>query len=1108
MSSNVLSSVGRLALTAAGTYFGGPIGGVIGGALGQATFPGSLPDQFGPRLGPDQPVTSSVIGQTIPIIYGTIDVQGNVIQDLGRVEIATTESQGKGGPSQDVTTYTYTRTYAVMLCEGPISGVLRIWRNAKLVYDIRPQQAGESDADFQIRQAESDGFAERFALYLGTSSQTADPILEADVGVGNQPAYRGRAYIVFYDEDVTDNGGRTSSWKFEVVDDGVFVSSDDTEYAVPVLYDWLEATDPRDDRNIYRYSYDPSGATPRQYYDTLAEAISAAETDTGRSYSNQYLIGWELLSTVPIYPYSTITGYEDKPVLDIHVNDYEPVKGLDGVITHVTNEFISLAAAGVESNEIFWWSGLTTTTNYNPSGFAGGVWTVSQSNPGAGWSVINNCIFEASCPAFWPGSVTSLRAYPDAVIGVARYPGAPGNPCDGYPALPSNTDFCVLPNGDIERDQEWARSEIADGYLCIRPYLYESSDSIYTGADLDPDDYPVGPIRPIGHEDDTQAFWEAAEAASVLAGTSPSGRTYVEGGVTFANRDTGFPVITSVAYTRPTNSSQGTPNEVTLASIVTDICARVGIDSSDIEVSDLTETVKGYRIDRPMTGRQAIEPLQLYGYFDVVDGAGLKFPTRGKASVATLDADTLSAHDAGGNVPPLLQLTRTEDVELPQYIGVKYIMPHADYAVGIQESQRQIVNVVGKQYLEAPIAMSDDKAKQMTEVALAGAWISREDYRISVSPRWLALEAGDAITLPIDGESQRAVIQSIQGAYPGPLAIECKRDDQSIYLSTAAGVASGITPQTIAFAGFTVYDIIDATALNSAADDAGFYLALYGTGDEWPGASLYESTDGGTTFNFVDAFNVGSTMGTLDSALPAGPYSIWDETNTLEVTLGNGTLESRTEAAVLNGANAAFIGADGRWELIQFRTATLTSSGSYELTGLLRGRRGTESFIGQSVAGDTFVLCTTLYRVPKDSNVIGLSRQYKMVTSRTFLESAPAESVTLDGVALECYAPARVTGVRDESENLTIQVYRRSRLGPEWKDYADVPLNEESEAYQIDIRNGSTVVRTLSVTGSNTLTYTAAQQTTDFGSAQASIDMVVYQMSATVGRGYELEATL
>ncbi len=70
-----------------------------------------------------------------------------------------------------------------------------------------------------------------------------------------------------------------------------------------------------------------------------------------------------------------------------------------------------------------------------------------------------------------------------------------------------------------------------------------------------------------------------------------------------------------------------------------------------------------------------------------------------------------------------------------------------------------------------------------------------------------------------------------------------------------------------------------------------------------------------------------------------------------------------------------------------------------------------------------------------------------------------------------------------------------------------MPLNEESERYELDILNGPSVVRTIAAT-SPTVAYTAAEQTADFGSPQAAVAVKVYQISAAVGRGRPVTATL
>jgi hypothetical protein len=111
------------------------------------------------------------------------------------------------------------------------------------------------------------------------------------------------------------------------------------------------------------------------------------------------------------------------------------------------------------------------------------------------------------------------------------------------------------------------------------------------------------------------------------------------------------------------------------------------------------------------------------------------------------------------------------------------------------------------------------------------------------------------------------------------------------------------------------------------------------------------------------------------------------------------------------------------------------------------------------------------------------------------------------GQYLKPFSPVHVTGLRDGSGNLTINWLRRSRVDAEWRDGVDIPLGEESERYEVEIMDGETVMRTIATT-SPTASYSAAEQTTDFGSPQSSVNVRVYQISAVVGRGYTASASI
>ena len=180
---------------------------VAGTALYYATRTQEVPGQ---KLG-DLDVQTSKEGEPRPVIWGiSPPIAGNLIacQEPPRIVRKKQKSGGKGGGGSSTYTEVPYRTYAVRICEGPITGVRRVWRNNKLVYDGRPgsEWGAKNNATF----------LKRARFYLGGWDQMPSPDLETVFGAGNVTAHRGTAYMVMADEDLSDMGGAVPQWKFQV----------------------------------------------------------------------------------------------------------------------------------------------------------------------------------------------------------------------------------------------------------------------------------------------------------------------------------------------------------------------------------------------------------------------------------------------------------------------------------------------------------------------------------------------------------------------------------------------------------------------------------------------------------------------------------------------------------------------------------------------------------------------------------------------------------------------------------------------------------------------------------------------------------------------------
>ena len=178
----------QLAVSVAGAAIGFALGGPAGAQWGwmAGTLAGAVlfpPHAEGPHMG-DLKVQGSTYGQPIPVPYGMSRMSGNVIWAADPVEHSNTQS-AKGGPT--VTTYSYTESFAVGICEGPIAGVRRIWASGKLIYDMTPGATADNVVASAVIAAPG------LKIYLGDATQVADPTMESHLGVGNAPAHRGLA---------------------------------------------------------------------------------------------------------------------------------------------------------------------------------------------------------------------------------------------------------------------------------------------------------------------------------------------------------------------------------------------------------------------------------------------------------------------------------------------------------------------------------------------------------------------------------------------------------------------------------------------------------------------------------------------------------------------------------------------------------------------------------------------------------------------------------------------------------------------------------------------------------------------------------------------------
>lgn len=177
---------------------GQAVGGPLGAAVGAAVGGGVDSVLFGARSrgATELFLQRSAYGDVLPRLYGRTRAAGQLIWAL---PLAGAGGKGSGRRNSG-------SSFAIALSSGPVSDLGRIWADGR---EIR-NATGKFEARTVMR------------LHRGALDQEPDPLIVAAEGVGRAPVYRGLAYVLFENFDLSPFGNRIPNFSFEVIadDDG------------------------------------------------------------------------------------------------------------------------------------------------------------------------------------------------------------------------------------------------------------------------------------------------------------------------------------------------------------------------------------------------------------------------------------------------------------------------------------------------------------------------------------------------------------------------------------------------------------------------------------------------------------------------------------------------------------------------------------------------------------------------------------------------------------------------------------------------------------------------------------------------------------------------
>ncbi len=1015
-------------------------------------------------------VNVSVYGNPIPLSYGTFRHKCDIIWTTGIQPDALNDSEvvATGAGNGDVAFQErYKASWAVKICEGEQGALLRVWMNRELVFDFSAEQ-GDGYTSHP-------NFASKMVYYPGSETQTANPTIEADKGVGNVQAFRGTAYLVFTDIPLGRFGNEIPEVEAEVC------ATATPNYTTYDVADFETDTDhienfvvARNSSKLYHYTPDLLSIV-RRGTAILSQTVNVQDYLDDHVASGCDATGIIAIDDVggrrhdPVYlPCQDGTGAAFFVRYDgTFANSYDDrIAGATFERCFVNNS--KLYAADGPNSKIYcfdktslallWVRNGNTTGSFEAGNFtvdgAGFVWVVwfdggdpdslflSKISHGG---IVKNYTFST------PSGLGALGIIYDTEANVFLTGGVAGNKISKVSNAnpPTILDTLSGKTGDNCGPLFTAQYRFAkSSYWCDGTNIYRIKTtalqvretialSNYSDTGTGTEAYGFGYLE--------KAFWICRDAAPNLSKL-------------------------------PLNRSDRFDNN--LDDIVQNLCLRAGIDATDLDVTGLSVvTVAGFVVPDRVPAKDPLE-LLLAAYQIGVrehyenaygsDGIKLEFVLRAdESSTGTVEEEDLGMGEGEPEEQPLAE-ERINEEDLPSRVNVRYADVRRAYDSHVQKSSipPDITSATRQYNLDFPdLVLTDDEAKQLADKILAITWAEDTNVVFTCGLKYLYIEPEDIITVTYSGVDKVVRVETVELGENFILQISGVVCDLEAYTSESTGSAAEEALHPVRVMTESTMVLVDCPAVRDAdgmPDDAGFYaFACPQVEDEdWLGCRVSRSKDG-IVFAHAATFTESSSIAVAVTALNNGDVNSFDPDSTMIIRpIANGAFEGDTESGLYGDGllNLAAIGSEENgWELVQFASVEANGDGTISLTGMIRGRFGTERFIDTHEIGD--LVCVFDFTTPSTLRIKlplsdrGLESLYKVVTLGASLASAVERPFTNSCVSLTPYSILEESVVAAHNEpsanDWTVNWTRRTRLGFELQDYDDTAVNEEDEEWQL-----------------------------------------------------------
>lgn len=1052
------------ASAAAGVVAFGMTGAQLGWAAGMLAGQMLFSDQhatYGARVS-DLQISPGAIGMRIPTVHGGARVMGGIMWATKIAETSVTDGSGKGGGGTQ-TTFSYAASFAVIVCKGPIKSINRIWADGKLIWNIGETSTPNDRHEASISNIE---------IYLGTEVQTPNSTIEISEGAGEIPAFLGIVYAVFTDHSLTQYGNRIPNFEFEVFESatiketyssgeitpayirGVTCIQHRTGSLLNVLVKQFNADDQDPGSDFTLRTIDFLTGALLNTIDTIYQPTPTPDSSGAVLYSKDW--NWWFLASNPEQLQIKNRSGDMLPIEGgswgkptcVLFMDGDPARYISAWKDQTLNNF-TIVLSDLNGNHIHHASiEMGNTNKISLISNKSGILYISDSS-----SVLKRVTFPGlveidNIDISIPGSFISRGVDPHA------------------PDIDAYEDFFI-----IHRD--------TDGVIV--PELYKVPGDNGESFEL------LHQAAAAGRGDFSSTLFFSIDQAITT-------RTFFEKYSGFAN---------------PSKST---------SLVISDIAKSSGLLPENYDVSGVVGSVGGLLEDANVTARSVLSPLMDVKHLMAVEsGNVIKFTSIKKENalaITEIEDDDLGA-GVNASSDSTVVTSISSALDTPVGIQLEYKLVGIDYkkkTVRIKVNSKTVPSLSEKTFASSVLFIDPIEPSVVAERLLVSSWVERVTHAFSLPYKYIFLDPGDVISLPVHGMRISMRIKHIKYVPGEIIHVTAIEEIESLYESGKITLSSDkldeikeesdkVTDE-IKIKHTIIMRLLDLPSLSDQdGNNFGFAVTAWDGGKTLSNARLFRSADKGVTWFDMGAIPANGSNGTITSACNKNCTSGWDMTSRVTVEMFGSELSSESAINVLSGANIGMIGN----EIIKWRRAVMRSPGIYELSQLIRGVKGTK--IAHHHIGSRFVSLSTRHITLVNSDIWTSDSPilYKIVREgQPIQEASETSELKITNGRIKPFPGCHPRAIF-KGGYVLIKWIPRSRFSKIMN--LDSGMGEPSWKYIIEVMFNGVIIRTLPHQTEPEGIYLDNQRSEDNISMTDKVTYRIFHSTPLAGRGDYIEVT-